>query len=162
MTIWSEEYSRERSPIGGIVSERRCKVVGLDMLPFLSAHATLYTYETNITIINLIHHFPTGSAVICCAGWQDEARMRRWQFWKGMSVWCKKKKWWYSVIVPVQEVYLQQVWLILCPAATHLSIDGKSCNPWLLWFSQRRWNPGYFNRACFSVEDTDTLKRLPH
>lgn len=26
MTIWSDEYSRERSAIGGIVSERRCKV----------------------------------------------------------------------------------------------------------------------------------------
>lgn len=162
MTIWTEEYSQERGPVGGIVSERGdaewSAWARLSLsLPSRSSHATPCTYETDITIVNIIHLSPTGSAAICCAGrtrWRSDAG----KFWKGLRERERReKKKRCCVMVPVQEVYLQQVWLILCVAATHLSIDGKSCNPRLLWFIQRGQNPGYFNGTRFGAEDTDTV-----
>lgn len=128
-------------------------------LPSPSSHTTPRTYETDITIVDIIHLSPTGSAAICCAG-RTRRRSDAGKFWKGMRERErreKKKRKRCCVIVPVQEVYLQQVWLILCVAATHLSIDGKSCNPRLLWFIQRGQNPGYFNSTRFGADDPDTV-----
>lgn len=39
-----------------------------------------------------------------------------------------------------------------------MAIDRKSCNPPVLWFSQRGQNPGYFNSTHFGVEDPNTVK----
>lgn len=75
MTIGSEEYSWGHGPTEGIVPERRCKVergwpehdsslrrgACFHFCPLTLVSA----YETNRTIISIIHRFPTGSAVIC-------------------------------------------------------------------------------------------------
>lgn len=34
-------------------------------LPVFCSHTTLYTFEINIAMISIIHHFPTGCAVVC-------------------------------------------------------------------------------------------------
>lgn len=52
-------------------------------LPSPSSHATPRTYETDITIVDIIHLSPTGSAAICCAG-RTRRRSDAGKFWKGM------------------------------------------------------------------------------
>lgn len=81
MTIWSEEYSRERSPVGGIVSETRCKVESGRPDHSSCVCVCVYVWRGSASISHTQFHiwgqlsnnqhnalFSVVSVVMCCAG----------------------------------------------------------------------------------------------